>query len=935
MSNEPLAIGATPTVATDPATKAVYATDNSIYQVEPRAVATPRNSAEVAHLLADNFGRATPFPVVARGGGTGTNGQSLTTGLMVDLKRHMNAVIRIDPERRVAEVEPGVVAGSLNEALRKHGLYWAPHTSTLNRATVGGMIATDAAGKGSLVHGRAHNHVESLDVCLADGSTFVAEPLPVEEAERRAMLGDGAATVWRGLLDLPITAGQRFDLSQLARGFSGYGIDRLRSDGMIDPLAVLVGAEGTLGIVTKATLRLTPIPAHSKLLIIGYASFDEALRSSIDLRSLQPGAIESLDEATVRAAQDAPTWDVLGMTNNESKALLFLQFDSQDEIQITPIRDAIANAGAAIQIATVAVESHSMAWKVRADAVGLVAKVDTVGGLVGAQPVAMVEDCAVPVEEMPAFVAAFRQLLDEHGLTYAMYGHADVGCVHVRPALDLANETHRDLVSEITEQVTELVDSHNGILWGEHGRGFRGGAANRLLAPETLDLMRQVKGLFDPGDILNPGKLYRPAGNTEALVGVGDPPTRGAKNQDVSITLRREFSDAFACNGNGVCQQHSSEEIMCPSYTATGDPALSPKGRADLLRAYLARPAGSDDPLADMVAENLNQCLSCAACATGCPVEVNIPELKSRFFSRYYKDRPRPAAHRLMSRFETLSALAHKAPTLARYGAKPARSTLGLIDLPEPSAPTVPLEVPEFHPRKQRGPFDAVVLPDVFSARLEPDTMRVAIEVLGRLGMRVAVAPFLPSGKFDHITGQRKRFAKAVRAQRDLIESILSSGATPVAIEPATALLHSHDYPAFDSRYPRGVAHLIDVLHERRGQLAEQDIGQGRNITLLGHCTERALRPDSIPRWAEVLNAAGYQCDVPELGCCGMAGIFGHQVENQAISQTLWSAGWYEAARAPGAVATGYSCRSQAKRLSNTSLRHPIYLLSAGPRRNS
>ena len=367
---------------------------------------------------------------------------------MIDMKRHMHAIVRIDPDRQLAEVEPGVVAGALNDALREHDLFWAPHTSTLNRATVGGMIATDAAGKGSLIHGRTHRHVEALELCLADGSSFIAEAVPIDEAERRAAAGGTAGDIWRALLDLPITEDHDFTLPELARGFSGYGIDRLRRDDMLDPLALLVGAEGTLGIVTKATLRLTPIPTHTTLLIAGYSSFDDALRAAIDLRPLQPSAIECLDERTVAAARQTPTWATLGLPSDDAHALLFLEFDSTSEIDSAALHTAITNAGRTTGVTPIEDDLRAAAWRVRADAVGLVAKVKEASGVTKAQPVAMVEDCAVPVEQMPEFIDEFRQLLDRHGLTYAMYGHADVGCVHVRPALDLTDPAHTKPWSE-------------------------------------------------------------------------------------------------------------------------------------------------------------------------------------------------------------------------------------------------------------------------------------------------------------------------------------------------------------------------------------------------------------------------------------------------------------------------------------------------------
>jgi len=273
---------------TDDLTRTVYSTDNSIYQLTPSGVFLPETASDVCNVLRSNATSAHPSPIVARGGGTGTNGQSLTNGLMIDLKRNLNSIIEIDVHARTAVVEPGVVAGELNSKLAAHGLFWAPHTSSINRATVGGMIATDAAGKGSLVHGRANRHVLALDVCLADGTQFRAEPMSIADAEKRAEHDDRVGEIWRALLDLDIAETDTFDLPELARGFSGYGIDRLRRDGMIDPLALLVGAEGTLGVTTRATIRLSPIPEHTTLVVAAYRSFADALDDALVMRETRP-----------------------------------------------------------------------------------------------------------------------------------------------------------------------------------------------------------------------------------------------------------------------------------------------------------------------------------------------------------------------------------------------------------------------------------------------------------------------------------------------------------------------------------------------------------------------------------------------------------------------------------------------------------------------
>ncbi len=916
-------------LATDLVTRTVYATDNSIYQIEPHGVAVPGSAAEVAALVARNHRSETRRPIVARGGGTGTNGQSLTDGIAIDVRRRLNRIIAIDPVARTAVVEPGVVAGQLNAALAEHDLFWAPHTSTLNRATVGGMISTDAAGKGSLVFGRAHNHVLELDVVLADGSEFHARPVPVAEAERLASQGDATGALWSALLELPLAEGDDHALPELARGFSGYGIDRVRHDGLIDPVPLLVGAEGTLAVITRATLRLTPLPAHTLLIVASYDSFADALDDAVDLASLtSPTAIETFDETTLDRGRASPAWPALGKVVGDHRgSVLLLEYTSSEPIDAAPIEAALTGTGRHRARRTILdPDERADAWKVRADAVGLLAKVATGGPQRSARPTAMVEDCAVPVARMGHFIAEFRSLLDGFGLDYAMFGHADVGCVHVRPALDTTDPEHERLVRRVTDAVVDLVAAHQGVLWGEHGRGFRGGSAERFLSADTIAIMRAIKTAFDPDDLLNPGKLYRPLASAEPVVAVDEPPLRGQVDRRVPIEVRQEFSSAFACNGNGLCHHYDSAEVMCPSYKVTGDPALSPKGRADLLRAWLAQRESDPNPaFEDAIAANLHECLSCSACTGHCPVAVDIPELKSRFLDAYYATRRRPAAHAILSRFEQAAVAGARFGPVGRLGAPLAGRLLGLVDLPVPPRGVGP--APRRFDARTASADEVVILADVFTATLEPSTLRATTSVLERLGYRVSVSPFVGSGKFDHVKGRRAAFTKTANRQAALVADITAAGATATVIEPAVALLHHHEYPAVSARYPSGdVQPLVDLIDARSERLGEVDHPQP--VALLGHCTERATAPSWLSTWARLLESVGHTVRAPDLGCCGMAGIFGHERENREMSSRLYEQGWARAVADAGTVAaTGYSCRSQMLRHGAAPPSHPVHLL--------
>lgn len=919
-------------VQVDDVTRTVYSTDNSIYQVRPEGVMLPTAVEEIQALLLSNVASANPRPIVARGGGTGTNGQSLTDGLIVDVKRNLNRIVSVDPTAMTAVVEPGVVTAELNAELFEHGLFWAPHTSTLNRATVGGMISTDAAGKGSLVHGRAHHHVISLNVLLADGTPWVAEPVSIAEAEQRASEGGTGGQLWRSLLDLSLVEGATYGLPELARGFSGYGIDRCRRDGLIDPVALITGAEGTLAVITSATIRLSKLPTHTLLMVASYDSFADALDDAIELAATRPTAIESFDETTLESGRSSPAWPALGSVVGEHQgAVLLLEYAGDTLRDQSEIERALASTGRSRAVKALAEPAdQAAAWKVRADAVGLLAKVATGGPARSARPTAFVEDCAVPVAAMSSFIAGFRQVLDEAGVNYGMFGHADVGCVHVRPALDLTDPEHEELVRSITDDVVALVSRHGGVLWGEHGRGFRGDSVEKFLDADTIALMRDVKAAFDPNDLLNPGKLYRPAGVDTEIVAVDAAPLRGQSDRSIPVEIRREFGHAFACNGNGLCHHYGGAEVMCPSYKATRDPALSPKGRADLIRAWLSRRQGAVDPaFEDAIAANLHECLSCSACSGHCPVEVDIPELKSQFLDAYYESRKRPISHTFLSRFEQLAMLAAHTPKLASIGAGPAGRLLGLVDLPGP------LPGPKPSARAFRAGngerFDVVVMPDVFTSALDRATLAKSVDVLSMLGLSVALAPFVPSGKFDHVKGRRAAFAKAVSAQAAMVRSIIATGAAPVVIEPAVALLHGAEYVHVDSAYPGGeVRHLADVLHDKLDGIATS--ANPQTIELMAHCTERSNASSVVKKWTEVLQAAGHSVSVPSVGCCGMAGIFGHEVENQEMSRKLWDLTWADqVAGSSVSVATGYSCRSQAKRFGTTkatqALQHPIHLL--------
>lgn len=914
----------------DAGSRAVYGTDNSIYQLRPQGAVVPTSASDLVAIAKTNHELGGRFELVARGGGTGTNGQSLTNGLVIDTKRKMNNILSIDADAGVAVVQPGVVLGQLNAALKGHGLFFAPHTSTSSRATIGGVASTDAAGKGSLVYGRANKHILGIEGVLVDGTPWSFGKVSIDEAARLAARTDRVGDLHRLVLEATngVTAA---DFPDVPRGFTGYNLGDARSAAEIDMTKLLCGSEGTLALMSELTVRLTPLPRDVRLAVIAFATFEEAIRQSNILKASGPIAIECLDERTIGLATGSPAWPKLqALLPKVRGSLLLMEFDGDGPV--AELRDLVADHGTAVDMAiTNDPGSIAAVWKVRADAVGLLGQ-----AVDGRRSVPFVEDCAVPPQHLDEFVAGFREVLDGHGLSYGMFGHADVGCVHVRPALDLYDVEHEAMVRSVSDSVAALVSRFGGVLWGEHGRGFRGEYLD--LSDDLVRRMELVKTAFDPQNLLNPGKLYSPNEVSAPIKKIDEVPLRIHRDRTVAKATRVQFDSAFACNGNGLCHHWGEAEVMCPSYKATLDPRLSPKGRADLLRSWTADP--DNDDLAADVAASLNQCLSCSACTGRCPVQVDIPEMKSRFYSaRPETDRTRTLRQRVLRSFESLApavqAIAGPVAIGQRLSAPVMAKLLGIVDLPHVPTGTLSarlkrLGVPRLGLGDPLSGATVIIVPDAFTCVIDPSVMEAAIKLLRAAGERPAMGPFVPSGKYDHVKGDRKRFARAVKKQREMVEKLSRHQVPLVILEPAVFMLHEHEFPAIDPTFPSTAVTAFSTLLDGLLDQLPQGVGHGE-LQLFGHCTETSLRPEHSAQYGRLLSKSGFTVTAEATTCCGMAGIFGHEAENQEMSVSLFETYWRPLMQKPGPVercAPGYSCRSQSKRLDGAPLSHP-YVVAA------
>lgn len=986
------ACGFTGEITSTYADRTVFATDNSIYQRLPQAIVFPRDADDVqrlARLAAEPDYRR--IALTPRGGGTGTNGQSLTDGIVVDLSRNMNRILSIDPVARRVRVQAGVVKDQLNAALAPHGLFFAPELSTSNRATLGGMINTDASGQGSCTYGKTRDHVLSLDCVLLGGERFESRTLEdqaLEEALRSpGRRGDAyraAASIARTQQAL-IT--ERFP--KLNRCLTGYDLAHLReADGRFNLNSVLCGSEGSLGFIVEAELNVLPIPTYSVLVNVRYAGFMDALRDARALMAHKPLSIETVDSKVLLLAMQDIVWTHVApyfpQAEGEQaiRGINLVEFSGDDVAQV----DAHVAAFTAHLQSDTSVQrlGHTLArghaaveqvYAMRKRAVGLLGSVQG-----EARPQPFVEDTAVPPEKLPEYIAEFRALLDGLGLSYGMFGHVDAGVLHVRPALDLKDPAQVAMVRTVSDAVANLTQKYGGLLWGEHGKGVRSEYVPQFFGP-LYPALQQLKAAFDPHNQLNPGKIATPAGQPDAqLLRIDGVPLRADSDRQIDERVWQSFGPAMHCNGNGACYNFDPDDAMCPSWKGIRERRHSPKGRASLLREWLRlqvasgaavlhaprgpvafmrglpqrwrntraqRRAGGGD-FSHEVYEAMAGCLGCKACAGQCPVKVSVPDFRSRFLELYHARYLRPMKDYLIGSLESTIPYFARMPGLynAVMAAPWVRTFLdrvaGMVDSPLIARFDLPARLKRLGVRTATPELLAALTPgqrarsvvlvqDAFTRWFETPVWAAFVELAARTGHTVFIAPYRPNGKPLQVQGFLPAFERAATRHAALLRALGAHGIPFVGLDPAMTLVFRQEY-----RKVAGAQECPEVLLPQEWLLqaipARAQVDHGR-YRLLAHCTEKTNVPASVGQWQQVFARAGLRLDAQASGCCGMAGTYGHESRNVATSKVIFEQSWgplIDGDNAAGELellATGYSCRCQVQRLRGRRLRHPVEVL--------
>ncbi len=956
------------------------ATDNSMYQVLPEAVLFPKDTDDMVFifkLASDPSYESLSF--VFRGGGTGTNGQSLHSGVMIDCSRYMSQVLQLNVKEKWVRVQPGIVLDQLNDLLRPHGLCVGPTVSPSSRATIGGMVSTDACGQGSRCYGRMSEHVRALTMVLSNGETFTSRRANLEDCIEQAPKQGRFSDVFSEVPTLLQTHETQIKetFPQMKRFLTGYNLDHALKEDCFDLNALIAGSEGTLAGVTEIELSLLPLAKYHHLLVLAYDSFDEALAETGTLLETEPVAIETLDNHILSLAKSESSyrhaihWLGLEPESPDLQALTVLAFsDDKKKPLKEKIEQAISLSKAPFSYCTEKPGEMAVFWELRKQAVGLLAR--TKGPK---KPIPFIEDTAVSPENLSNYIRDLKSILEKEGVTAAMYGHADVGCLHVRPFLDLQDSKDQKKVRQITDQVMRLVESYGGVMWGEHGRGYRSRYTSQVFGHDLYQVLRKIKEVFDPQNRLNPGKIVTPFSMPDTLVDI-DQDLRAFLDKEIPYKRQQENDPIMACNGNGLCFHYHPDHVMCPSFKVTQDRVHSPKGRATIFREWLRlysryeslgefpkksyswfqkfihtlqKSEGQPDFSVD-VFEAMKGCLNCKACTTNCPAHVDIPTFKTRFLFDYYTRYLHSFRNHLMARFESLSAVFARFPRFFNLGLQNPLSTffmtewVGVVNTPKLSSPSLKSRlkaqhIPDFNLSalktitQQRQPHTVLLLPDTFNAYYRADLVMTFYTLLKDLGKDVFVLPPLPSGKSAQVLGMKKRFQKEALAYSSFLSELDSFSLPIVGIDPGIVLSLKDDYPKLlgeSFNCPPILLPQDYLLTEEKALSERAKIRDTQEYYLLGHCIEKSLGGQSYLSWKKIFQFSGLSLSYVPVGCCGMAGLYGHEKEHLASSHGIYQQSWDLALQnlnPKQTLATGFSCHHQVKRFGNESLQHPLSVL--------
>lgn len=944
-------------VAFDDYSRHLFSRDASMYAITPLGVAFPRHADDVAAAV--RIAGESGVPIVPRGAGTSLAGQTIGPGLVLDLSRHMNRIIDIDPAARTALVEVGVVQDQLNRAAAAHGLMFGPDTSTSNRATIGGMLGNNSAGSGSLTYGMTIDHIRALDVVLSDGSTARLEPVDEPERIRRAAAPTLEGRIYRELSDLVVSSEQAIaaGMPVFWRRAGGYRLDRLAGFGADQPFDLaqfVVGAEGTLVIATHALVDLVPRPAHTVYAVGHFTDTVSAIAATTDALSCAPHQVELMDRTILELSRQKIEYAELGtILVGDPGALLFVSFSGDDQQALIAELEGLEqlwrrNGHGYHTLRAVTPAEQTALLKVRKSSLGLL----MAAGEGTRRPLAFVEDTAVAPEHLTEYTKRFKEILDNHRMAAGFYGHCSVGCLHIRPFVDLTVPEEVVKMRAVAEAVKDLVAEYGGVNSSEHGDGLARSEFNReIFGDELYEVMRKVKRLFDPGNIMNPGKIVEAPPMTENLRDRDAlppaPPLTTMLNFEVIGGMR---GAADRCMNIGLCRK-STTGVMCPSYIATKNEEHATRGRANALVKALSEPNPHQALGDERLHEILDLCLMCKACKSECPMSVDMASLKAETLAHHHQIHGTPLRSRIFGSIRALNRIGSATAPLSnlpgRIGVlrRVMDRTLGI-------AAARPLPVYQRanlirwfrrHRSVVPAPQGTVTwLADSFTTFTEPHIGQAAIELLERAGWQVELAGGGCCGR----SSMSKGLLDDAKAKAQQLIDVLAATGGPdspiVGCEPSCLFMLRDEHTALlpGSAQVRAVTNrvrqveelLLSAIDSGRLVLRENSEFTGRRIVYHGHCHQKA-EVGTAATMALLRRIPGVQVVEIDSGCCGMAGSFGFESEHYDLSLTVGGDRLFPALAAEPegtlVAATGVSCRQQIFHGAQRTAWHPVELIRA------
>ena len=952
-------------VRAERAERLLYATDASIYQVDPILAVVPRDIPEAVRVV--QWCAAHGVAVLPRGGGTSLNGQTVNHAVVVDLGAHCRGVTAVDAARRRAWVEPGVVIDRLNLDLAPLGLFFAPDPATSSHNAVGGAIGNNSAGMRSIMFGRTVENLHAVDVVLADGGVHRLEEGSCDRDPRQRAIAEAMRDVL-----VPIRDEIRARFPRILRHVDGYNLD-LFLDGLerstpgtfdrVNLAHVVCGSEGTLCTVVGAEVALVPTPKAKGLAIMGFAGVDEALAALAAMIATKPAAVELIDDVIIDLARQNREYSsyvelMPRPSGTQLGAVMYVEYfgQSADEVD-AKLADLRARLPGQPMEQYVDARRMAEAWKLRKAGEPLLHGVPGVR-----KPLGFVEDTAVDPSKLPGFIREFKEILARHGTRASFYAHASVGCLHIRPMLALGDAADRQRMVEIGKEVTDLVVRHGGALSGEHGSGrSRTALQLRYFGEPVCRALAAIKAIWDPKGLMNPGIKVDFARESMPVEDLRIAP--GGRPAHVPATetfFTYEHEDGFEhavemCNGAGLCRKLQGTVTMCPSYQATLDERHSTRGRGNHLRLAITGQLGGDgapDWNSPAVQATLGLCLSCKACKSECPSNVDIAKLKAEYTAQGFARAGRVpfvakvfgrvrASNRLLSRLWPLTNFANRVPLV-----RAVQSWVLGID-PRRSMPAYGPSLLAWYTRRgTRAPAGApaiVLFPDCFTVWNEPRIGQAAVELLESFGYRVVLPELGCCGRSLISTGMLAEASRECRATAEGLMAVMERerAVAVVGCEPSCMSAIRDDWLELRMGVDRGrlralaaKAFLVEEFLDRAwdehpSRPGKPPFGAGR-VALHAHCHQKAL-------WGAESSAAllrryfGKDLEVLATGCCGMAGSFGFTEDRYDLSMRIAEQGVLPAVRSrPDAVvcAPGTSCRHQIHDGAAREALHPVELLA-------